>query len=58
MPKIWRTGHVVVPKALHERYGIHAGDEVEITERAGCIVIRKLRAGRSCATRVAPRSGS
>jgi AbrB family looped-hinge helix DNA binding protein len=39
--KVWTTGHVVVPKPLRDAHGIHPGDEVEIFERDGDIVVRK-----------------
>jgi AbrB family looped-hinge helix DNA binding protein len=41
MPKLWRSGHVVIPKALRDKHGIHPGDEVEMFERDGAIFIRK-----------------
>jgi AbrB family looped-hinge helix DNA binding protein len=44
MPKLWRFGHLVIPKALREAHDIHPGDPVEIFERDGGIVIRKVSA--------------
>jgi AbrB family looped-hinge helix DNA binding protein len=44
MPKLWRSGHVVIPKVLRDEYDIHPGDEVEISQRDGAIVIRKAPA--------------
>jgi len=41
MPKLWRSGHVVIPKAMREAHGLHPGTEVELEERDGWIVIRK-----------------
>jgi len=41
MPKLWRSGHIVVPKAMHEAHGLRPGTEVEFEERDGWIVIRK-----------------
>jgi len=42
MPKLWRTGHIVIPKALREAHDIHPGDEVEIFQRDDAILIRKV----------------
>jgi AbrB family looped-hinge helix DNA binding protein len=44
MPKLWRSGHIVIPKALRDKHDIHPGDEVEMIERDGWIVIRKASA--------------
>ena len=44
MPKLWRSGHIVIPKVLRDKYDIHPGDEVEMFERDGAIVIRKASA--------------
>lgn len=44
MPKLWRSGHIVIPKALRDKYDIHPGDEVEMFRRDGAIVIRKASA--------------
>jgi AbrB family looped-hinge helix DNA binding protein len=41
MPKLWRSGHIVIPKALRDKHDIHPGDEVEIFQRDDAIVIRK-----------------
>jgi len=41
MPKLWRSGHIVIPKALRDKHDIHPGDEVEMFERDGAIYIRK-----------------
>ena len=41
MPKVWTTGHVVVPKALREQFDLHPGDEVVFEKRDGGIAIRK-----------------
>ncbi|HEX4806324.1 MAG TPA: AbrB/MazE/SpoVT family DNA-binding domain-containing protein [Conexibacter sp.] len=42
MPKLWRSGHIVIPKAMREAHGLHPGTEVEFEERDGSIVIRKV----------------
>ncbi len=44
MPKLWRSGHIVIPKALRDAYDIHPGDEVEFVERDGDVFIRKVPA--------------
>jgi AbrB family looped-hinge helix DNA binding protein len=41
MPKVWTTGHVVIPKAWRDAYDLQPGVEVEIAKRDGAIVIRK-----------------
>jgi len=41
MPKVWTTGHVVVPKALREQFDLHPGDEVVFEKRDDGIAIRK-----------------
>ncbi len=39
--KVWTRGEIVLPKAMRDRLGIRPGDEVDIFERDGEIVIRK-----------------
>jgi antitoxin PrlF len=34
-------GQITVPKPLRERLGIRAGDQLELTEESGKIVVRK-----------------
>jgi AbrB family looped-hinge helix DNA binding protein len=58
MSKVWSTGHVVVPKAMRERLGIHPGDEVDITDCDGAIVIRKVEPRRRAAASSEPRRRS
>jgi AbrB family looped-hinge helix DNA binding protein len=41
MPKVWRSGHIVIPKALWEAHDIDPGDEVENFQRDDAIIIRK-----------------
>jgi AbrB family looped-hinge helix DNA binding protein len=44
MPKLWRSGHIVIPKALRDKHDIHPGDEVEMFERDGANFIRQASA--------------
>jgi AbrB family looped-hinge helix DNA binding protein len=50
MPKLWRSGHVVIPKALREQHDIHPGDDVEIFQRDDAM-IRKATARAEPSTR-------
>jgi antitoxin PrlF len=42
--KISEKGQITVPKQLRDRLGIRAGDELEVTDQAGRIVLTKAPA--------------
>lgn len=41
--KVGPKGQVVLPKAIRDRHGIEPGDEVEIREAGGEILVRPIR---------------
>jgi AbrB family looped-hinge helix DNA binding protein len=45
--RVGPKGQVVLPKAIREEFGIEPGDEVDVLEGQGEIVIRKARPRRS-----------
>jgi AbrB family looped-hinge helix DNA binding protein len=42
-----KLGRIVLPKPLRERYGLRAGTDLEVTERAGEFVLRPTPDGPS-----------
>ena len=41
--KIGDRGQVTIPKAIRDRFGLHANTEVEFSLEAGAIVLKKAR---------------